>query len=301
MKSVFISPFRFYLVFFAVSITFCSLGGRLVYLQVFKANDFTAFAQGARKNVVTLKARRGDIVDRKGNLMATTRSVVNVGMDPHSIEDEDMSKFEDLSKLLELPVQTIQEAAAKKVRKGNNYKGEIKKVRWVKLKEDVDEETYRKIQKLKIDGVYGNYKHSRLYPGNSLGCHLLGYVNKEGVSTMGVERFADYYLNVQDGWKESEKDGRRREMPQHRSLEVSPKDGLNVELSIDWMIQNMVESELAGIVDEYEPLSASMIVSEPATGSILALANVPDFDPNQYNKSELAAQRNRALSDLYEP
>jgi cell division protein FtsI/penicillin-binding protein 2 len=301
MKSVFISPFRFYLVFFAVSITFCSLGGRLVYLQVFKANDFTAFAQGARKNVVTLKARRGDIVDRKGNLMATTRSVVNVGMDPHSIEDEDMSKFEDLSKLLELPVQTIQEAAAKKVRKGNNYKGEIKKVRWVKLKEDVDEETYRKIQKLKIDGVYGNYKHSRLYPGNSLGCHLLGYVNKEGVSTMGVERFADYYLNGQDGWKESEKDGRRREMPQHRSLEVSPKDGLNVELSIDWMIQNMVESELARIVDEYEPLSASMIVSEPATGSILALANVPDFDPNQYNKSELAAQRNRALSDLYEP
>jgi cell division protein FtsI/penicillin-binding protein 2 len=67
------------------------------------------------------------------------------------------------------------------------------------------------------------------------------------------------------------------------------------------MIQNMVESELARIVDEYEPLSASMIVSEPATGSILALANVPDFDPNQYNKSELAAQRNRALSDLYEP
>ncbi len=301
MKNVFISPFRFYLVFFAVTITFCSLGGRLVYLQVFKSHDFSKFAQGARKNVVTLKARRGDIVDRKGNLMATTRSVVNVGVDPHSIQDEDLPKFQILAELLKLPSEDIHEAVATKIRKGNNFNGEVKKVRWVKLKEDVDEETYRNIQELGIKGVYGNFKHSRLYPGNRLGCHLLGYLNKEGVSTMGVERFADYYLNGQDGWKESEKDGRRREMPQHRSLEVSPKDGLNVELSIDWMIQNMVENELAKIVDEYNPLSASMIVSEPVTGSILALANVPDFDPNFFNKSDLASQRNRALSDLYEP
>ena len=56
------------------------------------------------------------------------------------------------------------------------------------------------------------------------------YVNKEGVPTMGAERFADYYLNGQDGWKESEKDGKKKEMPQHRSIEVRPNDGLNVEL-----------------------------------------------------------------------
>ena len=301
MKSVFISPFRFYLVFFAVSITFCSLGGRLVYLQVFKANDFAEFAQGARKNFLTLKARRGDIVDRKGNLMATTRSVVNVGVDPHSIEPEDYGKFAELAKLLEIPIDEIHEAVSKKTRKGTQYKGEIKKVRWVKLKEEVDEGTYRKIQSLKLDGIYGNHKHSRLYPGNRLGSHVLGYLNKEGLATMGAERFADYYLKGQDGWKESEKDGKRREMPQHRTLEVAPKNGLNLELTIDWMIQDMVEKELARIVKDYNPLSASMIVSEPRTGSILALANVPDFDPNFYNKSDLAFQRNRALSDLYEP
>jgi cell division protein FtsI/penicillin-binding protein 2 len=301
MKSIFISPFRFYLVFFAVSITFCSLGGRLVYLQVFKANDFAEFAQGARKNFVTLKARRGDIVDRKGNLLATTRSVVNVGMDPHSIEEEDFSKFAELSQLLEIPVSEIEEAASNKIRKGTQFNGEIKKVRWVKLKEEVDEGTYRKIELLNIDGVYGNHKHSRLYPGNRLGSHILGYLNKEGLATMGVERFTDYYLKGQDGWKESEKDGKRREMPQHRTLEVSPKNGLNVELTIDWMIQDMVEKELARIVEDYNPLSASMIVSEPRTGSILALANVPDFDPNFYNKSDMSSQRNRALADLYEP
>ena len=301
MKSIFISSFRFYLVFFAISITFCSLGGRLVYLQVFKANDFTEFAQSARKNFVTLKARRGDIVDRKGNLLATTRSIVNVGMDPHSIKEEDYSKFGELSELLEIPVSVIEAAASNKIRKRTQFNGEIKKVRWVKLKEGVDEGTYRKIKILKLDGVYGNHKHSRLYPGNRLASHVLGYLNKEGLATMGAERFTDYYLKGQDGWKESEKDGKRREMPQHRTLEISPQNGLNVELTIDWMIQDMVEKELARIVRDYNPLSATMIVSEVRTGSVLALANVPDFDPNFYNKSDISFQRNRALSDLFEP
>ena len=152
MKNVFISPFRFYLVFFAVTITFCSLGGRLVYLQVFKADNFAEFAKGARKNFVTLKARRGDIVDSKGNLMATTRAVVTVGLDPHSITDEDVSKFPKLSALLDVPLSLIKEAANKKIRRGGAFEEEVKKIRWVKLKENVDEETYRNIAKLKIEG-----------------------------------------------------------------------------------------------------------------------------------------------------
>jgi cell division protein FtsI/penicillin-binding protein 2 len=197
--------------------------------------------------------------------------------------------------------EKLEQAVEAKTHRGNSFDGEIRKVRWVKLKEDVEEAVYRKIENLGIDAVYGNFKHSRLYPGNRLASHLLGYLNKEGVATMGTERFADYYLKGQDGWKESEKDGRRREMPQHRSMEVSPSNGLNVELSIDWMIQNMVENELANIIDEFNPLSASMIVSEIKTGNILALANVPDFDPNHFNKFEISSQRNRALSDLYEP
>ena len=90
-------------------------------------------------------------------------------------------------------------------------------------------------------------------------------------------------------------------MPHHRSLEVSPSDGINVELSIDRRIQDIVEEELEGIVGESNPLSASIVVSDPSSGYILALANAPDFDPNKFNTSDLASQRNRALSDLYEP
>ena len=120
MKSVFISPFRFYFIFFAVSVSFCSLGGRLIYLQVFRANDFTDIASGTRKNIVTLKARRGDIVDSKGNLMATTRSVVDIGIDPQSIKVGDNDKLLKLSKILSLEPQVIESAVRKKIKKGDN-------------------------------------------------------------------------------------------------------------------------------------------------------------------------------------
>ena len=301
MKSIFVSPFRFYLVFASILFAFSFLGGRLYYLQVYKSDKYSQFALGARKNFISIDARRGDIVDKKGNLLASTRSVVTVGLDPHSVKDENVWKYAELAKLLGIPLSDIEEATSRKIRKSGAQGEKVSKVRWVKLKDDVDEGTYRKIQYLRVKGVYGNFKHSRIYPNRNLASHILGFVNKEGVPAMGVERLADYYLRGQDGWKESEKDGRRREMPQYRSFEVEERPGLNVELSLDRIIQGIVEKELKHVVDEFNPLSASIIVGDPASGSIFALGNVPDFDPNNFNKYELSAQRNRAVSDLYEP
>lgn len=300
MKTLFVSKFRYYLVFFGVVFAFCSVGGRLIWLQVWNADKYAEIASNARKKFQVIKARRGDVVDSKGNLLATTRSVVDVGLDPHVLVEEDKLKWDTLCAYLDLTSTELQ-AAANLKRVFDADGNFVRDKRWVKLREDVDEGTYRKIQELKIKGIYGNYKHSRLYPNKKLASHLLGYVNKEGTPSMGVERFANYYLKGQDGWRESEKDGKRREMPHHRSLEVSPSDGLNVELSIDRRIQDIVEEELEGIVGEFNPLSASIIVSDPSSGYILALANAPDFDPNKFNTSDLASQRNRALSDLYEP
>lgn len=300
MKTLFVSKFRYYLVFFGVVFAFCSVGGRLIWLQVWNADKYAEIASNARKKFQVIKARRGDVVDSKGNLLATTRSVVDVGLDPHVLVEEDKLKWDTLCAYLDLTSTELQ-AAANLKRVFDEDGNFVRDKRWVKLREDVDEGTYRKIQELKIKGIYGNYKHSRLYPNKKLASHLLGYVNKEGTPSMGVERFANYYLKGQDGWRESEKDGKRREMPHHRSLEVSPSDGLNVELSIDRRIQDIVEEELEGIVGEFNPLSASIIVSDPSSGYILALANAPDFDPNKFNTSDLASQRNRALSDLYEP
>ena len=90
-------------------------------------------------------------------------------------------------------------------------------------------------------------------------------------------------------------------MPQFRSVEFLAKNGLNVELSIDRVIQDAVEDEISFLTDEYSPQSVSIIVSNPATGEILAMANGPSFDPNHYNDYPLENQRNRILTDLYEP
>jgi cell division protein FtsI (penicillin-binding protein 3)/stage V sporulation protein D (sporulation-specific penicillin-binding protein) len=265
VKTLFVSKFRYYLVFFGVVFAFCSVGGRLIWLQVWNADKYAEIASNARKKFQVIKARRGDVVDSKGNLLATTRSVVDVGLDPHVLVEEDKLKWDTLCAYLDLTSTELQ-AAANLKRVFDEDGNFVRDKRWVKLREDVDEGTHRKIQELKIKGIYGNYKHSRLYPNKKLASHLLGYVNKEGTPSMGVERFANYYLKGQDGWRESEKDGKRREMPHHRSLEVSPSDGLNVELSIDRRIQDIVEEELEGIVGEFNPLSASIIVSDPSSG-----------------------------------
>ena len=122
-------------------------------------------------------------MDAKGNLLATTRSVVEVGVDPHSVVDDDQLKWKTLSTYLGIPEEEILKAVNKKTRSSLSDPKVSMDVRWVKLKE-VDEE-HRKIQELRIKGVYGNFKYSRLYPNRNLASHVLGFVNKEDVVTMG--------------------------------------------------------------------------------------------------------------------
>ena len=301
MKNVCISSYRFYLTFFAVLLTFCTLGGRLLHLQVWQSEKYSSLAASARQNFIKEEARRGDIVDRKGSLLATTKSVVVLGLDPHSYDVEDADKLIHLANLLNIEPTIVTDAVKKKYFTSKNSVEKLTPVRWVKLKEGVDDSTYQAIKNLKINGVYGNYKHSRFYPNQQLGAHVLGYVNKEGKPCMGIELMADYYLRGQDGWIESERDGRRREMPQFRSVEFFSQDGLNLELSIDRVIQDAVEQEIEHLIKKYSPESVSIVVSNPTTGEILAMANGPTFDPNHYNDYPMANQRNRVLTDLYEP
>lgn len=174
-------------------------------------------------------------------------------------------------------------------------------IRWAKLKEDVDEETYDRVLELKIKGVYGNRVFRRVYPHNGLAAQIVGYVNKAGVAAAGVERYADFYLRGQDGWREGERDGLRRELAQFRTREVNPVNGYDVVLSIDIIIQHMVEEELAKIARKFSPEKATIIVSDARTGFILAMGNYPSFDLNHYNTAPLAAQRNFAITDQFDP
>ncbi|MBQ6534102.1 MAG: penicillin-binding protein 2, partial [Opitutales bacterium] len=152
-----------------------------------------------------------------------------------------------------------------------------------------------------IKGLRGDRKYVRVYPSGSLAAHVVGFVNKEFSAELGVEKKFDYYLRGQDGWIETERDGRREELGHFRSRDVQPVDGMNVEVSIDSIIQEIAQREVAAIVEKYNPASATIIVGEPSTGYVLAMASYPDFNPNKYNKYPQDNLRNRAICDQYEP
>lgn len=293
---------RLILVVVAIVACFGLIFSRLVELHVLNREHMLAQIDQNRQRFDRLEARRGNIVDARGNLLAATQSVIEVGLDPHSIRMEDSGRFGDLARVLGIPVSRIEQAAATKGREVKGPNGpELRIVQWHKLADGVDESTYDEVLRLGIRGVYGNRSFQRTYPGGSLASHVVGFLNRENTPTMGVERAMDFYLRGQDGWRESERDGRSRELTQFRAREVGARDGMHLQLTIDWFAQHVVEAEIQRIVEQFDPKGVSIIVSEPATGNILALANYPSFDPNHFNRFPLDAMRNRAISDLLEP
>jgi len=304
MSKAFVCSYRASLVSCAIAFAFCVLLGRLFYLHVWEQDELKAHVEGNRKMIKVVEARRGNIVDSRGNLLATTRTAYDVGVDPHVFDEKDRAKLSQLAEVLGQPLEDIERRVDTKMRKGREHAKEVRLIRWAPLAKGVDEATHDVVKALNIRGVYGNSKYTRTYPASKLAAHVLGYVNKEETPVTGIERFFDYYLRGQDGWRETEKDGKRRELAEFCEREVEPSDGLNVELSIDLMVQHIVEAEIANLAEKYDPNGVSVIVSEPSTGAILAMANYPTYDPNEFyntQKYPIDTQRNRSLTDIYEP
>ncbi|RXK56838.1 penicillin-binding protein 2 [Oleiharenicola lentus] len=303
---------------------FMAVGVRLVFLHVVDREELLGFVDKARRQIVVEHARRGAILDARGNLLATSRSEVTLAVDPWSLVDYlDLDKNEarrakkaaderlkriQLAGLLGVTTAEIETAfvprlKAAPVEKDNHdgaRDGQIKD-RWVKIREGLDEPTYARIAALNVRGLTAERVYRRVYPGSSLAANLIGYLNREGTSVTGVERHLDLYLKGEDGWIESEKDGTRRELAQFRSREVTARDGHDVVLTIDSVVQHIIEDELREIAQSFNPNFATIIVSEARTGRILGMANYPSFDLNNYSKAPLEAQRNYAVTDIIEP
>ena len=303
MSKAFVCNQRATIVFATIAMAFAVLLGRLIYLHTWDHTDLLQQIESSRRMVKVLKARRGNVVDCQGNLLATTHTTVNIGVDPQSVLEVDAIKLKDLAKLLGKPIASIERAIATKTKLRADT-GDPYLVRWAPLAKNLDQDTADSVMALKIKGVYGNSQFSRTYPGEKLAAHILGFINKQSTPVSGIERSFDFYLRGQDGWFETERDGRRRELAQYREREVLPTDGLNVQLCIDQMVQHIAEGEIERLVGQYDPESVSIIVSKPATGAVMALANYPTYNPNEYyntTKYPIANQRNRALTDTFEP
>lgn len=349
----------------AVLLSFGCVGARLVWLHVIDRDSLLRFVSQARYKIDPVPGRRGDILDANGAKLATSRSLIILGVDPQVLRKEDESKWPRLAALVGMPpaelakifntktrpVATVQApvagatagvavpaplkfnimpaptepvsvppAAIAKVdpspgaqSTADDDDSEVetnadnsgrRPIRFAKLSETITESNFAAIKELGIKGVYGKRVYRRAYPNNGLAAHIIGYVDRQERAITGIERYADSYLHGLTGWIESEKDGKREELAQFRSREVPASDGYNVKLSIDSVVQQIVEEELAAIAAKFSPEKATIIVSDPRTGFILALGNYPSFDLNGYNllsKTEQGKMRNIAVADMYEP
>lgn len=303
---------------------FMAVGVRLVFLHVVDREELLGYVDKARRQIVVEQARRGAILDARGNLLATSRSEVTLAVDPWALVDyldadkneirrakkaaDERVKRAQLAGLLGVSSVEIEAAFTPRMRAkpldadrhDGNRDGQVKD-RWVKLREGLDEPTYSRIAALNIRGLTAERVYRRVYPGGSLAANVIGYLNREGTSVTGVERHFDLYLKGEDGWIESEKDGTRRELAQFRSREVAARDGHDVVLTIDSVVQHIIEDELRDIAQQYNPTFATIIASDARTGRILGMGNYPSFDLNNYSKAPLEAQRNYAVTDIIEP
>lgn len=298
----FASGYRLVLVAAVVLGSFGGVGVRLVHLHVIDRETLVSYVDRTRRSIVIEEARRGDILDTRGDVLATSRSLIELGVDPQVLEPDDRRKWPQLAELIGMPLAELERVFTTKTRpSGDGSEEPGRPIRWAKLSGTVEESAYAEIMQLGIKGVYGNRTYRRAYPRGQLAAHLIGYVNHEGTAAAGVERYVDFYLGGQDGWRESEKDGLRRELAQFRRREVPATDGYSVVLSIDSVIQHLIEAELQRVVEVFRPEKGTIIVSDARSGFILGLANHPTFDLNEFNRAPLAHQRNIAVTDLIEP
>ncbi|MSR64647.1 MAG: penicillin-binding protein 2 [Verrucomicrobiae bacterium] len=268
------------------------LGAKLCLLQAVWHVDLSNQADGMHERTVKREASRGNILDAKGNILAQSIPVRTVCADPIAMKKIQSTEIpfiaQQLSNLMDLDYQWVRS----RLDTDRHY---------VVIKRKVSEEVIAQIKALKIPGLVFEPDSLRSYPNGSLASHVLGYVGFDLKGVTGVELRQERYLHGQGGWREIEKDNKGREVLVFRNQDVEPRDGYDVHLTIDSVIQHIVENELDRAMDKFGPKAAIAIVLRPSTGEVLALANRPTFDPNRYNKATPDQLRNRAISLVAEP
>lgn len=290
---------RFWFVIFCVAMLFCIIGWRIIHLSYFNRDHYLKTLQQTRRAHYTIPAYRGMILDRNGEILAFDAKKIIIGVDPYSADaDKDLQKIHTMAEILSLNPQSIIKKFKKK-RTVSTKKS--RKIRWIPICEIHSESLYEAISSLRIKGVYGIRKTNRAYPIGKIAGHITGFVNHDGTAVSGVERHMDFYLRGQDGYVESERDGNLKELLQYRTKDIPSKNGYNVTLTVDKKIQQLAYEEMHKLVDKFNPCGVSIIVSDVATGELLAMVNYPEYDPNNYGKYPLENMKNLAVCNVYEP
>ena len=257
---------------------------RLVYLQIFRYGSFEQRAQHQQQRTVEVSARRGIIYDRAGRELAMSVSVDSAFAVP--------SEIPDLAGAISL---------ISRITKSDPHEllARCKAARtfcWVARKADT--ETASRIRALNLRGVYFQKESKRFYPKGELAAQVIGYVGTDDEGLSGIERAYDEQLRGRPGEMLISVDARRKWFG---SVEKQPEPGQNVVLTIDQQIQFIAERELDAAMEATHGVSGTVVVENPHTGEILALANRPTFNPNLTREISPEKLKDHAVSDVYEP
>ncbi len=272
--------------FFFVFLIFCI--SRLFFIQFFRSSYFAKLAQKQHNLFVELEARRGTIYDSNLKPQAVNISVDSLYASPNAIRDKDKGKI--INQLL--PILNVDYAYLK----DRLYRQ--KSFIWLARK--ISPARAEAIRKLNIKGLDFLKESKRCYPNGYLASHITGFSGLDNIGLEGIELYYDSYLKGKSGWALILRDARQKKLNLEEKM-VLPGDGYNLVLTIDEVIQYIAERELDKAFRTYHAKGASIIVMDPHTGAILAMANRPTFDLNEYNNIDKEARRNRAICDLFEP
>jgi len=278
---------RLMLLALTISLWALVIGIRLVQLQVLGRAFFEQ--QGTRQSERTLNLfpRRGPILDREGRPLAVSVDAESLYAVPQDVADP-RTTAAALARALSLDSAGRREVQAKLQRKSAFV--------WIERK--LDPLTARRVRELSLEGIGFVAEHRRYYPQRELAAHVLGYVGVDNTGMGGIEYGLESHIRGRAAKVVVHTDARRRPVAQ---TERPSTDGATVVLALDEAIQYVAERELERAVAETQAASGMVIVVEPFSGEILALAGRPTFNPNRYNAYPSSRWRNRAVSDVFEP
>jgi cell division protein FtsI (penicillin-binding protein 3) len=266
---------------------FLGLVARAAYVQVIDNAFFKR--QGAVRFVRTLDlpANRGRILDRNGNILASSVPVPSIWANPEDIE-RDPAKLKALAKLLGMSSAELDK----------KLQDEDKIFVW--LKRQVDESVAKDIAALKIKGVYDRKEYKRIYPEGESVAHVVGFTNVENLGQEGVELTFNKALGGKPGSRRVIKDRLGRVVEDIGEM-VPPLDGEDLQLSIDSKVQYFAYEKIKETVIANKAAAGSVVVLDVKTGEVLALVNYPSYSPGKRGNLSGAQLRNRALTDTFEP
>lgn len=271
----------------AFIILFVVVAARLFYLQIVRHSFFLDLSSDQRVRIVELLPDRGDILDRNGNVLATSVDKFSIYVRPRAIENKD----EVLRKLISIDKGNEPLIRAKFSSRTNFW-----------LRRKAEKSFADKIASLECLGIDITKEKKRIYPKDRLASQLLGFSGLDNQGLSGIEQALDSYLLGKPGKYVFERDNIGREIASGNSKELQkPSEGMNVYLTIDESIQYVAQRELEKYIKECRAINGSIIVVDVKTGDILAVAGYPDFNPNEYSKYPMDRWKLSPFTNIYEP